>query len=212
MRIPIAIRRERFGGGSVLHEADPDLPGLLIRGRGMPGYPPGPKRLETTPRGRGHRLMAAASAGWRGARQLGLEGRTRDVQFPQGVLPADQPSRRRSGRKVLVVDDQPEALVSTVELFRMMGFDVLDASSGDDAVEVLGQVPDIEVLFTDVFMPRMDGVRLAREARRLIPGINVILVSGFPASAMDLHTGEPGEFHFLMKPFLMSEVAIVLRR
>jgi hypothetical protein len=40
----------------------------------------------------------------------------------------------------------------------------------------------------------------------------VILVSGYPASAMDQHAGEPDEFNFLMKPFLMSEVAIVLRR
>lgn len=111
-----------------------------------------------------------------------------------------------------MVDDQPEALVSTAELFRMMGYEVLAAGSGDEALGILERVADIEVLFTDVFMPDMDGVRLAREARRLLPGINVILVSGFPATAMELHGGEPGEFHFLMKPFLMSEVAIVLRR
>ena len=143
---------------------------------------------------------------------LALDGRTVDIFRTRDTYPADRPSRRRSGRKVLVVDDQPEALQSTFELFREMGYDVLQASSGEEAIQVLGRTPDIEVLFTDVFMPRMDGVNLGREARRLLPGINVILVSGFPASAMDLHAGEPGEFHFLMKPFLMSEVAIVLRR
>jgi CheY-like chemotaxis protein len=124
----------------------------------------------------------------------------------------DDPGRRRSGRKVLIVDDQPDALLSTVELFQMMGFEALQADSGDAAIKILSATPDIQVLFTDVFMPCMDGVRLGREARKLIPGINVILVSGSPASAMELHAGEPGEFHFLMKPFLMSEVAIVLRR
>ncbi len=147
-----------------------------------------------------------------GSRYLALDGRTRDIFRTQDTFPPDRPSRRRSGRKVLVVDDQPEALQSTVDLFREMGYDVLQAGSGEDALQLLGRIPDIEVLFTDVFMPRMDGVHLGREARRLIPGINVVLVSGFPASAMDLHAGEPGEFHFLMKPFLMSEVAIVLRR
>jgi len=142
---------------------------------------------------------------------LALDSRTRDIYRTQDTYPPDK-SRRRSGRKVLVVDDHQEALLTTAEVFREMGYDVLQASSGEEAVQVLTQTPDIEVLFTDVFMPRMDGVHLGREARRLVPGINVILVSGFPASAMDLHAGEPGEFHFLMKPFLMSEVAIVLRR
>ena len=141
-----------------------------------------------------------------------FDGHTREVFRTVDTFPPDRPSRRRSGRKVLVVDDQPEALSSTGDLFREMGFDVLEASSGDDAMRLLAAVPDIEVLFTDVFMPRMDGVELGREARKLIPGINVILVSGYPASAMDQHAGEPDEFNFLMKPFLMSEVAIVLRR
>lgn len=161
------------------------------------------RTAQPTPRGR--HISAAAS-------YLALDGRTRDIYRTQDTYPPDKPSRRRSGRKVLVVDDQPEALQSTVDLFREMGYDVLQASSGEEALQLLRGVPDIEVLFTDVFMPRMDGVHLGREARRLVPGINVILVSGFPASAMDLHAGEPGEFHFLMKPFLMSEVAIVLRR
>jgi CheY-like chemotaxis protein len=142
-----------------------------------------------------------------------LDGRASAVRRANTTsCSSDDPGRRRSGRKVLVVDDQPDALLSTVELFRMMGYEVLEAASGDEAIRILADVPDIEVLFTDVFMPCMDGVRLGREARKLIPGINVILVSGFPASVMDLHAGEPGEFHFLMKPFLMSEVAIVLRR
>ena len=157
----------------------------------------------------GTRYLAVGNAG---LRYLALDARTRDIFRTLDAYPPDKPSRRRSGRKVLVVDDQPEALVSTVDLFREMGFDVLQASGGEEAIQVLGRTSDIEVLFTDVFMPRMDGVHLGREARKLIPGINVILVSGFPASAMDIHAGEPGEFHFLMKPFLMSEVAIVLRR
>lgn len=157
--------------------------------------------------------MRAFSPAGNGMRRWALDGRASAVRRPYTTSSSsDDPGRRRSGRKVLVVDDQPDALVSTVELFRMMGYEVLEAASGDEAIRILAEVPDIEVLFTDVFMPCMDGVHLGREARKLIPGINVILVSGFPASVMDFHAGEPGEFHFLMKPFLMSEVAIVLRR
>jgi DNA-binding NtrC family response regulator len=155
----------------------------------------------------------AGSVNGTGIRRWALDDRASNVRRAYTTsCSSDDPGRRRAGRKVLVVDDQPDALLSTVELFRMMGYEVLEAAGGDEAIRILADVPDIEVLFTDVFMPAMDGVHLGREARKLIPGINVILVSGFPASVMDLHAGEPGEFHFLMKPFLMSEVAIVLRR
>ena len=73
-------------------------------------------------------------------------------------------------------------------------------------------MPDIEVLFSDIVMPGMDGVSLGQEARKLQPGLNVILVSGYSAS----HLAKPGvdmtQFHFLRKPFRMAEVARLLRK
>ena len=65
-----------------------------------------------------------------GSRYVALHARTRDIFRTQDTYPPDKPSRRRGGRKVLVVDDQPDALDSTVELFSEMGYDVLQASSG----------------------------------------------------------------------------------
>jgi CheY-like chemotaxis protein len=114
---------------------------------------------------------------------------------------------------VLVVDDEADVLFPTVELFRMMGYEPLGAASGAEALAELDANRDFQVLFTDVLMPGMDGVTLARQARRLVPEIKVVLVSAYPESAMDPNLRLPGEdFHFLMKPFLLSEVAIVLRR
>lgn len=116
------------------------------------------------------------------------------------------------GARVLIVDDEPEVLGAAVALFRMSGFEALSAGSGKAAIQILKETAGIKLLLTDVLMPRMDGVTLGREARKLVPGIKVILVSGFPTSAMEAHDGEPGEFQFLLKPFMMSELAIVLRR
>jgi CheY-like chemotaxis protein len=114
--------------------------------------------------------------------------------------------------RVLVVDDQPDVLTTTVELFKLMGYEVFSASNGQDAVEILKRTPDLQVLFSDVVMPGMNGINLGREARRLIPGINVILASGFHGEAMGAAGADIGDFHFLVKPFRLADVARVLRK
>jgi len=91
----------------------------------------------------------------------------------------DQPLGQ--GRAVLVVDD--EALVREVgaELLIDLGFQVLEADSGEAALRILESRPDISLLFTDVRMPGMDGVELARRAALLNPRLKVIFVSGYSA-------------------------------
>jgi len=122
------------------------------------------------------------------------------------------PEVNAGNEKVLVVDDQPDVLESAIELFKVMGYDVLAANNGADALEILKRVPDIEVLFSDIVMPGMDGVSLGQEARKLVPGINVILVSGYSASHDGKPDGDRSGFHFIKKPFRMAEVARMLRQ
>jgi PAS domain S-box-containing protein len=122
------------------------------------------------------------------------------------------PDINAGAEKVLVVDDQPDVLESAIELFKVMGYDVLAANNGAEALEILKRVPDIEVLFSDIVMPGMDGVTLGREARKLVPAINVILVSGYPASHLSKEGEDMSEFRFLKKPFRMAEVARMLRQ
>ena len=113
--------------------------------------------------------------------------------------------------RVLVVDDQPDVLATTAELFKLMGYEVFEASNGADAIQILKSTPDIQVLFSDVVMPGMNGVKLGHQARKLIPGINVILASGFRGSAIGGGSAVD-DFHFLVKPFRMSDLARVLRK
>ena len=114
--------------------------------------------------------------------------------------------------RVLVVDDQPDVLATTVELFKLMGYEVFSASNGSEAMAILQSTPDIQVLFSDVVMPGMNGFKLGQEARRLIPGINVILASGFQGEAMASSGVDTSDFHFLVKPYRMADVARVLRK
>jgi CheY-like chemotaxis protein len=125
---------------------------------------------------------------------------------------ADQVGSARDPVRVLVVDDQPDVLATTAELFRIMGYEVHSANNGAEALAILKVTPDIQVLFSDVVMPGMSGVALGIEARRLLPEIHVILASGFHASAGGQLGAEVNDFHFLPKPFRMSDVARVLRK
>ena len=113
---------------------------------------------------------------------------------------------------VLVVDDEPDALWAMVQSVMAAGYRVCSASCAGAALELIRRNSDIEILYTDVLMPRMDGVTLARRALELNPNIRVLLVSGSPDAVADLHGGEPGEFAFLMKPVSPSEVAYALGR
>jgi DNA-binding NtrC family response regulator len=114
--------------------------------------------------------------------------------------------------KALVVDDEDDVLETTAAVIEAMGYQALRANNAAAAMDLLKTHPDIGVMFTDVLMPDVSGVHLGRTARELNPNIDVILVSGYPATAMEGNEGEPQEFKFLMKPIEASEIALILRR
>ncbi|WP_074748864.1 response regulator [Nitrosospira multiformis] len=115
--------------------------------------------------------------------------------------------------KALGVDDQADVLDITIELFQNMGYDVLSANTGENALEILKKTPDIDVLFSDVVMPGMNGIDLAREARILLPNINikVILASGYNFPASRAENSPMENFRFVRKPYRISEIAKMLR-
>src|SRR5690606_14006443 len=86
--------------------------------------------------------------------------------------------------RALVVDDQQDVLMMAVELFQILGYEVKSASNGKDALDILRQDSRIDVLFTDVVMPGMNGVQLAEQALALNPDIRVVLASGYPGTTL----------------------------
>ena len=113
--------------------------------------------------------------------------------------------------KALVVDDQPDVLDMAVELFRTIGYDVLAANNAEDAVEILKRTPDIDVLFSDVVMPGMSGIDLGRQARSLVPGIKVILASGYAVPALKADNAALDDFAFISKPYRIADILKNLR-
>jgi PAS domain S-box-containing protein len=111
----------------------------------------------------------------------------------------------------LVVDDQPDVLDTTTQLFRNMGYEVVSANNGEDALAILKRMPNVDVLFSDVVMPGIDGIELARKARSLIPNIKVILASGYHPRSLSTENAEAAGYKFIKKPYRMSDIAKILR-
>ena len=116
--------------------------------------------------------------------------------------------------RVLVVEDDPEVLDVTVETLRQLGYEVLTAMDASSALSVLRRDAEIDILFSDIVMPRgMNGIQLARAALGLRPQLRVLLASGYPRPVVSSQAGADTEFEFafLGKPYRSAELAEALR-
>ena len=113
---------------------------------------------------------------------------------------------------VLIVEDEADLRAMASDFLRSIGYEVLTAGNGNDAIEILKRRPDIDILFTDVMMPNgMSGIELARFTRTLCPGMKVILTSGYPLQALKAQHGNFDDFAFMSKPYRLSDLAKKLR-
>lgn len=82
---------------------------------------------------------------------------------------------------VLVVDDEAMVRMLAVDLFEEMGCEVLEASTGAEALALLETHPTVSLMFTDCRMPGMSGPELAEAAARRWPALRIVLVTGYHA-------------------------------
>lgn len=109
---------------------------------------------------------------------------------------------------LLVEDEAPVRRVAAI-ILRRSGYDVLEASDGVSALDVAGETAGrIDLLLTDVLMPRMGGVELADRMRVLRPGVRVLFTSGFTQDA-DLRLGEGAGY--LEKPYVAATLLAKVR-
>jgi CheY-like chemotaxis protein len=108
---------------------------------------------------------------------------------------------------ILVVDDDPDVREYAASVLEQLGYRVMRAVDGEAALDVLERESDIDLLFTDVVMPGLNGFEVARIAQSTRPGLKVLFASGY---ATDLTPAG----RLLKKPYrsgqLASEVAKVL--
>jgi CheY-like chemotaxis protein len=102
----------------------------------------------------------------------------------------------------LVVDDEELVRMTTADMLLDLGFEVIEASSGDEALRLLlaGLMPDL--LVTDHLMPGLSGAQLALKIRSRRPNLPILIVSGYAESE-----GIVPDLARLAKPFRKSELA-----
>jgi CheY-like chemotaxis protein len=134
------------------------------------------------------------------------------LSFPAIGQPSTSEASAHPIGKVLVVDDQADVLDITAQLFRLLGYEVISANSGADALDALRRHADIDVLFSDLVMPGMTGLQLAYATRQAHPDTEIILATGHPTSMMRQEHPGLEQFRLLGKPYTLEDIARLLDR
>jgi CheY-like chemotaxis protein len=127
------------------------------------------------------------------------------------AAPAQAPA---SARHILVVEDQDEVRGFATEVLRSSGYQVMEASSGDEAMRLFEETEPIDLLLTDVVLRGMNGRELAEHFARAYPMASVLFTSGYPDDVTARKGVPRGSVAFLPKPYspeaLTSRVAELL--
>jgi len=111
---------------------------------------------------------------------------------------------------ILVVEDDADVRAMVTELLSHLGYHILVASNGAEALALLRRDNAVDLLFTDIVMPAdMTGVELARRARNLRPNLKVLLSSGHAGDEIKSHLLR-GRFSFISKPYGTAALAAKL--
>jgi CheY-like chemotaxis protein len=110
------------------------------------------------------------------------------------------------GVTVLFAEDVTPIRESVMQLLALRGFRVLTAADGYEALRLLTQ-EHVDVLFTDIVMPGLDGIELAQRAKRFRPDLKVLFTTGYAVKAAEaIHLGK-----LLYKPLRAPQIEAELR-
>jgi len=125
--------------------------------------------------------------------------------MPASVPLAKDRDHARPPATVLVVDDEELVREMAATFLSMTGYHVIEASSADEAVDVLDRTTAVDVVFTDLRMPgRLDGIGLARWVRDHRPQTRVLITSGYTSRAQQVV--EVSNSPLIPKPYRPEDV------
>lgn len=139
-----------------------------------------------------------------------------DIDYPKGVVfdeaAAEEPRQNELAR-VLLVEDEPEVLRLAARNLSSLGYDVVTATNGSEALEILARDPTFTLLFTDLVLPKgMSGIELSRFAKELAPTMKVLFTSGYSEEMFRNGPSLDDDVPLLRKPYRRRELAEMLAR
>lgn len=125
---------------------------------------------------------------------------------PTPVVEAPKDTDLTGRGRILLVEDEEALRALSARTLTWRGFEVIEAGSGVEALQMIEEQGDVDLVVSDVVMPEMDGPTLLRELRRRNPKTRIIFVSGYAEEAFAKNMPEGEEFAFLAKPFSMKQL------
>ena len=114
-------------------------------------------------------------------------------------------------QKILLAEDDNDMRRFLVRALTKAGYEVRSFDNGKAAYDRLREEP-FELLLTDIVMPEMDGIELARKATEIDPAMKVMFITGFAAVALNPNNNAPKDAKILSKPFHLKDLVNEVER
>jgi two-component system cell cycle response regulator CpdR len=108
-------------------------------------------------------------------------------------------------RRILLAEDEASMRAFLERALKKAGYEVVAFDNGKDAFERMTLEP-FSLLLTDIVMPQMDGIELARRAAEIDPDLKIMFITGFAAVTLNTDTQTPKEARVLSKPFHLKDL------
>jgi len=146
-------------------------------------------------------------------------GTTINLYFPRSDAPSaatvasnEQDTRQPVRETILVVEDDSRVRQLTIRRLKLIGYEVLEASDGPAALQILERGDPIDLVFTDLIMPGgLSGREVAIRAREIKPGIKVLLTSGYAEELVRGDDLQRENLKVLRKPYQQADLVAALR-
>ncbi len=149
------------------------------------------------------------------------DGSTFRIFLPAAATPAaeihtpdqEEPDKWRGQGTILLADDEEDVRRVGERMLRQLGFEVILAQDGAEAVDLYRRHSDhIACTILDLTMPHMDGVEAFREMRQIKPNALILIASGYSAQDLTERFSDQGVSGFMLKPYSLTELTRILRK
>ncbi len=145
-------------------------------------------------------------------------GTTFEVFFPHSdakvaPMPEKDNPLPTGNERILFVDDEETLVDLGQKMLKLLGYSITARTSGLEALEIFRSRPDaFDLVITDMTMPHITGIELAKKLMAIRPDMPVILCTGFSELVMGKQAADYGIREFVMKPYQLAEMAASIRR
>ena len=131
----------------------------------------------------------------------------------QPQAPSATPRPQNGSGTILVVDDEPYVLKALVNIIKSLGYAVIPAVNGREAVEAFKKSGErIDCVLLDMIMPDMNGRQVLKILKSFKPDVRVILSSGYSLDGLGVNAPETRGEGFIQKPYTTGKLAVILEK